>query len=50
LFKTAIEDSLFYAVRNHYSVTPDGQRFLINQVRGGHFMEVTLNWPALVKH
>jgi hypothetical protein len=38
-------------VRNEYAVTPDGQRFLINQPVGGssaYAVRVVVNWPALL--
>lgn len=44
LFKVEEDESLFYAVRNHYSVTADGQRFLVNSVKGGTRLNVVLNW------
>jgi Tol biopolymer transport system component len=38
-------------VRNEFAVTPDGQRFLINQPIGGssaYAIRVVVNWPALL--
>jgi hypothetical protein len=38
-------------VRNEYAVTPDGQRFLINQPLGGasaYGVRLVLNWSALL--
>jgi Tol biopolymer transport system component len=38
-------------VRNEYAVTPDGQRFLINQPLGGasaYAVRLVVNWPALL--
>jgi Tol biopolymer transport system component len=49
LFKVRIEESLFPAVRNHYAVTSDGQRFLINSVTGSQSLSVVLNWTAGLK-
>ena len=47
LFKVRIEESKFTAVRNHFAVTPDGQRFLVNSVTAGaNQLSVVLNWKA----
>jgi Tol biopolymer transport system component len=40
LFPVTIKESPFFAVRNHYAVSPDGQRFLVNSVTGGHTIRV----------
>jgi hypothetical protein len=41
-----LDESVFFAVRNHYSVTADGQRFLVNTVMGGAKLNVILNWTS----
>jgi Tol biopolymer transport system component len=47
LFKARIDESNFMAVRNHYAVSSDGQRFLINSVTAGaNQLSVVLNWNA----
>ncbi len=41
------------AFRNHYAVTADGQRFLINSTieeRGTGPINVVVNWTADLKH
>ena len=49
LFKLTIEESNFYNVRNHYAVTSDGQRILVNSVTDAQGLEVLLNWKSLLK-
>ncbi len=46
LFRVQMDESIFYSVRNHFSVTPDGQRFLVNSVSGGTKLNVILNWAS----
>ena len=53
LFKTEILGVPYQngLVRNEYSVTPDGSRFLINQPTSGsaaYAIRVLVNWPALL--
>jgi eukaryotic-like serine/threonine-protein kinase len=44
LFRVHVEESVFTDVRNHYAVTSDGQRFLVNRVTGGSRLQVVTNW------
>jgi Tol biopolymer transport system component len=46
LFKLQIAESTSVAVRNHYAVTSDGQRFLVRSVTGGATLNVILNWRS----
>jgi Tol biopolymer transport system component len=46
LFDAGVSDPAF----NQYTVTRDGQRFLvIRSVPGARFLRVTLNWPSLLE-
>jgi eukaryotic-like serine/threonine-protein kinase len=49
LFKLTIDESNFYSVRNHYAVTSDGQRFLVNSVTGAQALQIVLNWKTLLR-
>lgn len=49
LFSVTLNESPFFAVRNHYSVSPDGQRFLVNSVTGGNTLRVILNWDESLR-
>jgi serine/threonine-protein kinase len=44
LFQTGSEEALYPRVRNHYAVTTDGERFLLNRVKVRSRLEVALNW------
>ena len=46
LFKIQGSESLFNSVRNHYSVTSDGHRFVVNSVAGRVKLNVILNWAG----
>jgi serine/threonine protein kinase len=46
LFRLRIQESTSVAVRNHYAVTSDGQRFLVKSVPTGARLKAILNWNA----
>jgi dipeptidyl aminopeptidase/acylaminoacyl peptidase len=46
LFRLRIQESTSVAVRNHYAVTSDGQRFLVKSVPTGARLKAILHWNA----
>jgi Tol biopolymer transport system component len=51
LFKLSLTESPFFAVRNDYAVSPDGQRFLVTSVdpSDGAKLNVLVDWEAMLE-